>query len=95
MLQEDDINQNSCEGRQETSVHNLRPSQCRAFMRRKLAAAFPCIVQGFVREAASGSCAHVKLASELLEPAPRKLAARKGSAQKLLEKLGGETQTHI
>lgn len=45
----------------------LKPAQCRAFMRRHLATAFPRIVEGFVNQAETGSCMHVKLASELLE----------------------------
>lgn len=45
----------------------LRPAQCRAFMRKHLAGAFPKIVEGFVNQAETGSCMHVKLASELLE----------------------------
>ena len=49
----------------------LRPSQCRGYMRRKLAQEFGGIVDGFIKGAKSGSCPHVKLATELLEPRPR------------------------
>ena len=45
----------------------LRPGQCRAHMRKVLAAEFTEIVKGFVEQAKSGSCQHVKLATELLE----------------------------
>ena len=66
----------------------LKPSQCRNFMRQKLAAAFPGIVEGFVEEAKTGSCAHVKLASELLEKTgPKRAPRRKGSAERMLEEL--------
>ena len=50
----------------------LRPSQCRSYMRNTLAREFRTIVQGFVKGAQSGSCQHVKLATELLEPRARK-----------------------
>ncbi len=53
----------------------LRPAQCRAFMRNALASEFPAIVNGFVKGAKSGSCQHVKLATELLAP-PRKAKQR-------------------
>lgn len=49
----------------------LQPSQCRAYMRSTLAREFRGIVDGFVEGAKSGSCQHVKLATELLEPKRR------------------------
>jgi hypothetical protein len=49
----------------------LRPAQCRAYMRQTLATEFRTIVDGLVKGARSGSCQHVKLATELLEPKPR------------------------
>ncbi len=48
-----------------------RPGQCRAYMRQALTQEFEGIVKGFVEGAKSGSCQHVKLATELLEPRPR------------------------
>ncbi len=52
-------------------------------MRRTLAREFRGIVDGFVEGAKSGSCQHVKLATELLEPrrrAKREKAAPTGRA---------------
>lgn len=49
----------------------LKPHQCRAYMRRQLAEEFPAIVSGFLKSAREGSCNHVKLATEFLEPRPR------------------------
>lgn len=67
----------------------LKPSQCRNFMRKRLAEEFPHIVHGFVREAKSGSCAHVKLANELLlERAEKKRTPRRmSSAEQILKEL--------
>jgi hypothetical protein len=63
----------------------LKPSQCRAFMRRHLAASFPKIVEGFVNQAETGSCVHVKLASELLETRRGEgRGSRKNSAREVL-----------
>jgi hypothetical protein len=65
----------------------LKPSQCRSYMRRELAAKYPDIVAGFLKGAESGSCAHVKLAGELLEEPEKKPRQKKGSATRLLEEL--------
>lgn len=78
-------------GRQTTKIPEpekpLRPAQCRAFMRRHLAESFPRIVEGFVNQAETGSCMHVKLASELLD-SKRKVSgaarSRKDSARDVL-----------
>lgn len=56
----------------------LRPGQCRAHMREVLAAEFREIVKGFVEGAKSGSCQHVKLATELLETRKREPARPSG-----------------
>jgi len=66
----------------------LRPKQCHKYMQNELAAQFPGIVTGFISEALKGSCPHMKLAVELLEPA--KVDARRGksSIHTLLEQLG-------
>ena len=65
----------------------LRPSQCRAYMRRTLAREFRGIVDGFVKSAKRGSCQHVKLATELMDAPPRRPVRRKGAVQQLLEKM--------
>ncbi len=62
----------------------LRPAQCRAYMRRALAQEFQGIVEGFIKGAKSGSCPHVKLATELLEPRPR--AKRAPSGRRTIER---------
>ena len=65
----------------------LKPSACKRLIRKRLAESFEEIVEGFVKEAKKGSCAHVKLTSELLETASReKKAQKKGSAERMLEK---------
>lgn len=56
----------------------LRPSQCRAHMRKVLAEEFRGIVHGFVEEAKRGSCQHVKLATELLDAKKRADPMRSG-----------------
>lgn len=66
----------------------LRPAQCRRYMRKRLAEEFPGIVQGFLEGAKTGSCAHVKLVTELLAEPDRVRSRRKGSAARLLEQLG-------
>lgn len=65
----------------------LKPGQCRGYMRKELAAAYPEIVKGFVEGAKAGSCAHVKLATELLALPEKKQRRTKGSATRILEKL--------
>ncbi len=65
----------------------LKPAQCRGFMRKHLAEAFPKIVEGFVNQAETGSCMHVKLASELLESkraGASGAGSRKNSAREVL-----------
>jgi hypothetical protein len=66
----------------------LRPRQCHKYLQKTLAGEFRAIVQGFIGEAQKGSCAHMKLAVELLEPPKDDGRRRKGSAQRLLEELG-------
>ncbi len=68
----------------------LRPSQCRAYMRRMLAREFREIVDGFIEGAKTGSCQHVKLATELMNPTQKKRAKAKGTVQQLLEDLERE-----
>jgi hypothetical protein len=70
----------------------LRPSQCRKHLRKAVAEAYRDIVRGFVGQAMSGSCQHLKMATEVVEPEKRVKAGPrvKGSAEKLLEELGLE-----
>jgi hypothetical protein len=78
------------EGRQEAVGEEkpLRLRQCKRYLERTLAAEFRGIVQGFVKEARKGGCAHMKLTAELLEEAAGPVRRGKGSIQKLLEKVG-------
>jgi len=66
-----------------------RPSQCAGYVRGRLTDSIKEIADGLVKEAAKGSCQHLKLASELLEKAKPKEREKKGSAQRLLEKWRG------
>ena len=66
----------------------LRPRQCHKYLQKTLAKEFREIVNGFIGEAQKGSCAHMKLAVELLEPVKDDGRRRKGSVQMLLEQLG-------
>ena len=66
----------------------LRPKQCHDHLQRTLAKEFRAIVQGFVKEAKNGGCAHMKLAADLLEPSRPPARKKKDTAQRLLEELG-------
>jgi hypothetical protein len=55
----------------------LSPSRCRTHLRRELGRQFEQIVQGFVEQAKTGSCQHLKLATELLEIEPEPKDQRK------------------
>jgi hypothetical protein len=64
----------------------LRPSQCRGHLRKKLAEAYPAIVAGFVEQAKSGSCQHLKMATDLVEAKKAGRASMaKGPAARMLE----------
>ena len=71
----------------EGKVRYMRPSECRAHMRRTLAKEFEEIVDGFVEAAKKGSCPHVKLATELLKPIRKMPSRKKGTATKYWEML--------
>ncbi|MGA7156008.1 MAG: hypothetical protein WBY53_04135 [Acidobacteriaceae bacterium] len=70
----------------QAKIKGLRPSECRAHMRRTLAREFQAIVDGFVEAAKKGSCPHVKLATELLKPVRSAPSRKKGTATYLVEK---------
>ena len=65
----------------------LLPSQCRKHLRTTVAEAYRDIVQGFVTQAKSGSCQHLKMATEVVESNKRTPTGRrrKGSAERLLD----------
>jgi hypothetical protein len=62
---------------------------CRQYMRGELTRKFPQIVEGFVEAAKTGSCTHVKLATELLKATQPKKARRPASVTALLKKMAG------
>ncbi|MEO7027830.1 MAG: hypothetical protein ABI147_00310 [Acidobacteriaceae bacterium] len=70
----------------------LRPSQCRTHLRKTVAAAYRDIVAGFVGEAKSGSCQHLKMATEVVESKGRvrERSRGKGPAERMLEELERE-----
>lgn len=70
----------------------LRPSQCRAYMRRELAREFRGIVEGFVDGAKKGSCQHVKLATELVGAPARQQKRGKSVVQKLIDEMESRTR---
>jgi len=70
----------------------LRPAQCRTYLRNLLAERFPVIADAFVKQAEAGSCQHLKLVTQLLEP-PKKASRakpRKGVLQLWHEQLERE-----
>lgn len=71
-------------------TRQLRPSECRSMMRRTLATEFPGIVEGFVKAAKTGSCPHVKLATELLKPIRKSPSKKKGTATLIWERIQRE-----
>ena len=68
----------------------MAPAGCRAYMRRTLATEFPAIVQGFVKAAKTGSCPHVKLATELLRPIRKGTPRKKSTGTRLIALLEKE-----
>lgn len=74
----------------ERKARQRRPSRCRSDMRKALTDNFDAIVKGFIEAAKTGSCPHVKLATELLKPTKRATSRKKGSVQKLMERLDWE-----
>lgn len=66
----------------------LNRYQCRRYLERTVTSEFRKIVQGFVREAKKGGCAHMKMATELVDPGKKGTRRGKGSVQRLLEKIG-------
>jgi hypothetical protein len=72
----------------------LKPHQCRNHLRKTVAAAFRDIVAGFVNEAKSGSCQHLKTATEVVESTKRvrKSARQKSVTAQLLEDLERQFQ---
>jgi hypothetical protein len=75
---------------QGTRVKQLRPSACLSHMRRTLAKEFQGIVDGFVEAAKTGSCPHVKLATELMKPDAKSSLRKKGSVAKYMQQLEKE-----
>ena len=78
--------------KEEVEAKEERPLQrrrCRQYLEKTVTREFRKIVQGFVREAKKGGCAHMKMAAELVDPGKKRATRRgKGSVQRLLEKIG-------
>ena len=70
----------------------LRPGQCRAYLRKAVAAAFRDIAHGFIQQATTGSCQHVKMAADVVSSKkPNGAESRvKGPAEQLMDELGLE-----
>ena len=70
----------------------LKPHECRNHLRKTVAAAFRDIVAGFVEEAKSGGCQHLKMATEVVESKKRvrKSLRPKSVTEELLEELERE-----
>ena len=73
----------------ETAEAPLRPSKCRAYMRRELAREFRGIVKGFVEGAKTGSCQHVKLATALVDMPLRPRNRGKQTIGRLIREMEG------
>jgi hypothetical protein len=73
----------------EVTEKPLRPSQCRTYLRKTVAGAYRDIVKGFVTQAKSGGCQHLKMATEVIESSKRTRTGPrvKGPAERLLEEL--------
>ncbi len=63
-----------------------KASECGKYMRERLVEGFVGIADGFVQEATAGSCAHLKMANELLKAEPGK-RRKKGPVERTLEML--------
>jgi hypothetical protein len=71
----------------------LKPHQCRNHLRKTVAGAYRDIVKGFVKEATSGSCQHLKMATEIVESRKRvkkSFRVRESAVELLSEELGSE-----
>lgn len=66
----------------------LETKQCQRHLERRLRAEFRQIVEGFMEQAKQGSCAHMRLATELLEEARKADLEKKGTVHRLLEEMG-------
>jgi hypothetical protein len=75
------------QGEKASRKRYLSPGRCRSHMRETLAREFQAIVDGFVEAAKTGSCQHVKLATELLKPTRKGSTRKKGTAVRTLEQM--------
>ena len=74
----------------EEKAKSRKPGECRTYLRKTLAEEFEGIVAGFVAAAKEGSCQHLKLATELLQPVRKGTSRAKGPVAKYWEKLEKE-----
>ena len=68
----------------------LRPSQCRRWLRKTLAANMPELTRRFLGDVTPRSCAHMKLVTELIEEPDRRVRGGGRSIERLLKELGEE-----
>ncbi len=64
------------------------PSAFRSYMRNELAREFPAILKGFVEQAKTGNCAHMKLAAELMEAQDDRRKRRSPAVRALIKRMG-------
>ena len=69
------------------AVVSLKPGQCRGYLRREAARAFPAVVGGFLEQAKAGSCQHLRFLTEMFEETrpKRRVRVEKGLAERMVE----------
>ena len=68
----------------------LRPSQCRRWLKKTLAANLPKLTRRFLADVTPRNCAHMKLVTELIDEPDRKVRGGSRSIDRLLRELGEE-----
>lgn len=70
-----------------------QPAQSVHYIRRKLAQHLPEILWGLIDGARQGSCPHVKLATDLLQPAQKPVKRKTSSLGRLLQQVRQDEKT--
>jgi hypothetical protein len=70
----------------------LSPAKCRSYLRKRLAKEFEEITKGFIGAAKTGSCQHLKLATELLGPTRKTERKHRQTVGQVYEKLRKEVE---
>jgi len=71
----------------EEPVRGLRPSQCRRWMRKTLAANLPRLTRRFLGDVTPRSCTHMRLVTELLEEPDRRGRGGSRTVERLIREL--------